>query len=201
MWDLYEFVCFFNRDLICTHSVRCVLEFISDLVRYLGAFLAMKSLGFYYPLAVSTFVAREPFSSVCSRDRTPMAEQTQGQKATLPSPCLFIPQSTDATGERHAEADPPQLHRHPGLRPGAHGPVLHTSPLLPERLPRRLGERGLSSEAHHGARCRRAPRGRVPQTGPDHLHCHVPSALPVGAAHCVLYQLPAAELLLRLHAI
>lgn len=118
--------------------------------------------------------------------------------------CLFVFQPTDAAGEPagcHAEADPPQLHRQRRLRPGAHGPVLHAQPLLLERLPRRLGERGRSPEAHHGARGRRAPGGRAPQTGPDDLHSHVSTALPVGAAHCVLHQLPAAELFLRFHAI
>lgn len=124
--------------------------------------------------------------------------------AILSSPCLFILQPNDTAGElvvRHAEADPPQLYQHPRLRPGAHGPVLHARPLLSERLPWRLGERGRSSETHCGARGRRAPGGRAPQTGPDHLHSHVPTAFPVGATHCVFHQLPAAELFLRLHAI
>lgn len=117
---------------------------------------------------------------------------------------LFILQPTDAAGEpaeRHAEADTPQLHQHPRLRPGAHGPVLHARHPLPKRLPRRLGERGRPSETHNGARGRRAPGGRASQTGPDHLHSHVPIAFPFGAAHCVFHQLPAPELFLRLHAI
>lgn len=101
----------------------------------------------------------------------------------------------------HAEADPPQLHQQRGLRPGAHGPVRHTQPRLSERLPRRLRERGRPSEAHRGARRRGSAGGRAPQTGPDHLHCHVPTALPAGTAHRVLHQLPAAELFLRFHAI
>lgn len=111
---------------------------------------------------------------------------------------------TNAVGEparRHAEADPPQLHRHPRLRPGTHGTVYHTRPLLPECLPRWLGKRGRSAETHHGKRGRWTPGRRVPQTGPDHLHSHVPTAFPVGAAYCVLHQLSTPELFLRLHAI
>lgn len=110
---------------------------------------------------------------------------------------------THVAGEpagRHAQTDPPQLHRHPGLRLGAHGPVVHARPRLLERLPRRLGERGRTPETHHGAGGR-APRLRVPQTGPDHLHSHVPAAVPDGAVHCILHQLSAPELFLRLHAI
>lgn len=117
---------------------------------------------------------------------------------------FFSPfQSTYAAGEHaghHAETDPPELHRHAGLRLGTHGPVVHARPRFPKRLPRRLGKCGRTPETHHGAGWR-APRWRAPQTGPDHLHSHVPTALPVGAAHCVLHQLPAPELFLRLHAI
>lgn len=117
--------------------------------------------------------------------------------------CFFL-QPTNAAGEptwRHAEADPPQLHRHHRLRPGAHGPVHYTPPFLPERLPQRFGERSRSPEANHGERWSWAPGGRAPQTGPDHLHSHVPTAFPACAAHCILHQLPAEELLLCLHAI
>lgn len=101
----------------------------------------------------------------------------------------------------HAAANPPQLHRQSRLRSGSHGPVFHTQSNLRERLTRWLGECECSSEAHYGARGWRAQRGRAPQTGPDHLHSHVPVALLVGAAYCFLHQLPAPELFFRLHAI
>lgn len=104
---------------------------------------------------------------------------------------------------RHAEADPPKLHRVPGLRPGAHGPVHDAGPFLPKRLQQRLCERRSPSETHHGkGQQRRGAPGRgASQTGPDHLHSHVSAAFPARPVDCVLHQLPAAELLLRLHAI
>lgn len=117
---------------------------------------------------------------------------------------IFIQQLTHAAGEpsvRHAEADPPQLHRLPRLRPGAHGPVLYPRPQFTERLPWWFGECGRPSKTHHGAGGRRTARRRTQQTGPYHLHCHVPVTLPASAAYCVLHQLPAPELFLRLHAI
>lgn len=117
---------------------------------------------------------------------------------------LDIFQPTNAAGNSagcHAEADHPELHRQPRLRPGAHGPVRHAQPLLTERLPRRLGERDRSSETYYRPRGRRAPGGRAPQTGLGYLHSHVPATLSFGAAYCLLHQLPAPELIFRLHAI
>lgn len=118
---------------------------------------------------------------------------------------VLLLQPTNLAGDPawcHAEADPTQLHQQRGLRPGAHGPVRHTQPRLAERLPRWLRERGRPAEAHRWSRGRRrSARGRTPQAGPGHLHCHVPTALPASAAHCVLHQLSATELFLRLHAV
>ena len=117
---------------------------------------------------------------------------------------LHIFQPTNAAGNSaryDAEADHPELHRQLRLRPGAHGPVCHTQPRLTERLPRRLSERDRSPETYHRPRGRRAPGGRAPQTGLGYLHSHVPAALSVGAAYCLFHQLPAPELIFRIHAI
>lgn len=131
-------------------------------------------------------------------------QESRGFDKGVNSVFLDIFQPTNAAGNSagcHAEADHPELHRQLRLRPGAHGPVLHARPRLTQRLPRRLGERERSSETHHRPRGRRAPGGRAPQTGPGHLHSHVPAALSFGAADCLLHQLPAPKLIFRLYAI